>query len=73
MKKKPKKITKKDIDYAASPSAVFGEWQLCPMCLGEKMIRNNRFGYTDSNILKQCSICLGLGVLARPVINQPNQ
>ncbi len=44
---------------------VFGEWQLCPKCLGEGIIPNN--GITSS-CFKTCDMCNGEKKLIKPII-----
>jgi hypothetical protein len=46
----------------------FGFWQLCPKCDGEKTVVNYDSGLTAIS-REPCGICNGVGVLARPVID----
>lgn len=44
---------------------VFGEWQQCPICIGQGRITAS--GYT-SNVFEVCPTCDGQRIIARPII-----
>lgn len=49
---------------------VFGEWQLCPKCNGNKKMLVLYFGIFQE---QTCGICNGAGILPRPIINDKKQ
>jgi len=51
---------------AKKEKPVFGEWQLCPKCLGIKtaMLWDGT-GYFQST----CDICGGTGIVQKPILN----
>lgn len=47
---------------------VFGEWQLCPKCLGNGWIFPQVLSTT---ITEQCDVCNGTKIIPKPIISQP--
>ncbi len=45
---------------------IFGEWQLCPKCLGSKKMPT----ISSSSPFTICDICNGIGIIVKPIINQ---
>lgn len=45
------------------------EWQLCPKCNGEGIISN--YPATTTNVTRQCDVCNGAKILAKPLIDNP--
>jgi DnaJ-class molecular chaperone len=50
---------------------IFGEWQLCPRCLGSGEIHGPfpSDSMTGINITKPCDVCGGAKVIQKPIIN----
>lgn len=50
---------------------IFGEWQLCPKCNGNKQIWVNAI-YPNTTVTygyNTCDLCNGLGVIEKPILN----
>lgn len=60
-------------------SKVLGEWQLCPKCLGQKVVARPSYVPVDaetwasSAVTHQCDICNGLGLLQKPLISDAEE
>lgn len=52
----------------------YGEWQVCPKCLGQKVVSRPPYIPVDADtwgstaVTHQCDICHGLGILKKPLI-----
>lgn len=48
---------------------IFGEWQLCPKCVGTGIISPTEY---STSIFEACDVCNGAKIIRKPIINLPS-